>query len=302
MTMETPMTKPVLRRARRALMIAMTVLAAPFAAATAHAEPALWKVQAPQATIYLFGTVHVLKPGVVWRSAAIDSAIKAADTLWLEVPNADDQAVMQPLVMKYGIDPAHPLSTRLDAPTKARFDAFLATLGVAPAQMDPLRPWMAGMAVSLLPLMKAGYDPNSGVEHVLKAEMKGAGKAVDGFETAEQQVHYLADIPSTQELEFFKQSLEDGEKSLTIVNDLVAAWSAGDEAKLETLLNGEMRDKYPDLYQRLLVERNRRFAQRIAELAKGKGVLFVAVGAGHLVGADSVQADLQKLGLTAVRQ
>lgn len=296
------MTRPILPRAVRALMIAIALVFAPFGSGAACAEPALWKVQGPQATIYLFGTVHVLKPGVTWRSAKIDSAIKAADTLWLEVPNADDQTVMQPLIVKYGLDPAHPLSSRLDAPTKARFDAFLGTLGVPPGQLDALRPWMAGMAVSVLPLIKGGFDPKSGVEHVLKTEMQGSGKAVQGFETAEQQIHYLADIPAPQELEFFKQSLEDGEKSLSIVNDLVDAWAAGDEARLETLLNGEMRDKYPDLYQRLLVERNRRFADRIAELAKGKGVMFVAVGAGHLVGADSVQTDLEKLGLTAVRQ
>ena len=86
-----------------------------------------------------------------------------------------------------------------------------------------------------------------------------------------------------------------------MINDLVAAWNSGDEAKLESLLNGEMRDKYPDLYKRLIVERNLRFADKIAELSRGPGVLFVAVGAGHLVGADSVQADLAKLGIKAER-
>ena len=71
----------------RALLLALALL---FGAGNAAAEPALWKVQGPNATIYLFGTVHVLKPAVVWRSAKIDAAIKAADTLWLEVPDADD--------------------------------------------------------------------------------------------------------------------------------------------------------------------------------------------------------------------
>lgn len=288
-----------LRQLVRAGLIA---LALAFCAGPAAAEPALWKVQGQKATIYLFGTVHVLKPDVVWRSAKIDAAITQSDTLWLEVPDADDPATMQPLVVRYGLDPAHPLSGKLDARTKARFDAFLATLGASPAQLDPLRPWMAGVMLSVLPLVKAGYDPNSGVEHVIKGEMHGAGKPVAGFETAEQQIHYLADWPPGGELDFFKSSLDDGEKSVSMIDDLVAAWSAGDETRLEALLNGELRDKYPDLYKRLLVERNLRFASRIADLAKGEGVLFVAVGAGHLVGADSVQADLAKLGITAVRE
>ena len=283
----------------RALLLALALL---FGAGNAAAEPALWKVQGPNATIYLFGTVHVLKPAVVWRSAKIDAAIKAADTLWLEVPDADDPATMQPLVAKYGLDPAHPLSGKIDAATRARLAAFLAPLGAAPAQIDPLRPWMAGVMITMLPLIKAGFDPASGVEHVIKGDMRGAGKPVAGFETAEQQIQYLADWPPGGEVAFFKASLDDAENSVGMVNDLVAAWSGGDEARLETLLNGEMRDKYPFIYKRLLVERNLRFASRIAELAKGQGVVFVAVGAGHLLGADSVQADLARLGIAAVRQ
>jgi uncharacterized protein YbaP (TraB family) len=170
------------------------------------------------------------------------------------------------------------------------------------AQVQPLRPWLAGVLLSTLPLVKAGYDPNSGVEHVIKTEMVAAGKPVQGFETAEQQIRYLADVPPATELEFLKSSLSEGQKAVAMIDDLVAAWGAGDEARLEALLNGEIKDKYPDLYRRLIVERNVRFAAKIAELAKGQGVVFVAVGAGHLVGPDSVQADLAKLGVASARQ
>jgi uncharacterized protein YbaP (TraB family) len=142
---------------------------------------------------------------------------------------------------------------------------------------------------------------------VLRTKVEAAHKPVLGFETAEQQVRYLADLPPAAEIAFFQSSLDDAEKAVDVLNDLIAAWSAGDEAKLEKLLNSDLRDRYPDLYRRLIVERNRRFADRIADLAKGTGangakVILVAVGAGHLVGADSVQADLARLGVTAVRQ
>jgi len=286
---------------RRLVRAAMIPLALSIAG-SACAEPALWKVQTGDATIYLFGTVHVLKPETVWRTPRIDAAIKASDELMLEIPNADDPAAMQPLIMKYGVDPAHPLSSKLDEATKAQFAAVLAPLGASPAQMDPLRPWVAGIAISTLPLAKAGYNLDKGVEHILAGEMKAAGKPVLGFETAEQQIRYLADEPPATELEFFKSSLSDAEKALSIVNDLVTAWANGDEATLEKLLNSEMKDKYPDLYQRLVADRNQHFADRIATLAKGKGTVFVAVGAAHLVGPDSVQADLAKAGLTAVRE
>jgi uncharacterized protein YbaP (TraB family) len=271
-------------------------------ATPAMAEPALWKVTGPDTTIWLFGTVHVLKPDTVWDSPRIDAAIKSADALWLEIPDADDAAAMQGLIVRYGVDPAHPLSSKLDDATRAQFSTFLTGLGADPAQMEPLRPWVAAVMVSTLPLIKAGFDPGKGVEHVVKAQVQAAGKPVQGFETAEQQIRYLADVTPAEELDFFKQSLADGQKATQIVNAMITAWVGGDEPKLEALLNSDMRDGYPNLYKRLIVERNQRFAQKIADLVKGHGVQFVAVGAGHLVGADSIQADLAKLGITAVRQ
>jgi uncharacterized protein YbaP (TraB family) len=280
-------------------------LCALFAAALggpAIAEPALWKVQGSQATVYLFGTIHILKPNVAWRAPKIDAAIKASDALWLEIADNDDPAVMQPLVLKYGVDPAHPLSSKLDAATKAKLAALLAPLGLTPAQFEPLRPWMAGVTLSVLPLMQGGYDINSGAEHVITADMRAAHKPIDGLETAEQQVRYLADMPPAEELDFLKSSLDDGEKAVPELDEMVAAWVSGDQSKLEALLDEEMRDDYPDIYKLLIVERNARFADQIAALARGRGVVFVAIGAGHLAGPDSVQADLAKLGLTAVRQ
>jgi hypothetical protein len=83
---------------------------------------------------------------------------------------------------------------------------------------------------------------------------------------------------------------------------MVAAWEAGDTDKIADLMNADMRTKYPDLYRRLLVERNQRFAKQVADLANGSGVYFVAIGAGHLTGPDSVQSMLEPLHLKAVRQ
>jgi uncharacterized protein YbaP (TraB family) len=161
---------------------------------------------------------------------------------------------------------------------------------------------MAGVALSVLPLTKGGYDINSGAEHVITAQMRAAHKPVEGFETAEQQVRYLADMPRAAELDFFKSSLDDAEKAVPELDEMVAAWVSGDQSKLASLLDEEMRDDYPDIYKLLIVDRNARFADQIAALARGQGVAFVAIGAGHLAGADSVQVDLAKLGVTAVRQ
>ena len=268
----------------------------------AAAEPALWKVQGPHATVYLFGTVHVLKPETQWRSPKIEAAFKASDVLWEEIKDVDDTAAMQPLVLKYGFDVARPLSTKLDAEGKARFAAAAIGLGVTTAQFESLRPWLAGLEVTVLSLQKAGYEANNGVDVALKDMAVKQGKPLRAFETAEQQVRFFADLPQKLEVEFLLSSLDDVDKGAAEFGTLVDAWDAGDTRKLEQVLNDDTKDNYPDLYRILLAQRNQAFADKIETLLKGDGVVFVAVGAGHLVGPDSVQADLAKDGIKAERQ
>ncbi len=270
-------------------------------AGRAAAEPALWVVKGPHATVYLFGSVHVLRKDAPWRSAKIDAAIAGSDSLWLEVTDADDPKVMQPLVMKLGVDAEHPLSTLLSKEEVAKLDGVAKQAGMA-AGRDPLRPWMAALVLGLAPAMKAGFDPNSGVELTLKPEFVKAGKPLHGFETAEQQMHFFADMPQQAQIDYLKSTIEDFDTAPEKLKQMVAAWYAGDEETLDTVFSAEFRSKYPELYRTLIVRRNEGFSAHIAELAKGNGTTFVAIGAGHLVGRDGVPAMLEKMGLHAQRQ
>jgi hypothetical protein len=267
----------------------------------ASAEPALWKVQGPHATVYLFGTVHVLKSTTQWRSPKIQAAFDAAGTLWEEVPDADNAAGAQALIMQYGVDPAHPLSSQLDAAGKAKLTAFETTYGLPDDGIEMLRPWLAAVTFSTLPVMKAGYDPKSGVDLTLKSMADAAHKPVLGFETLDQQMHFFADLPQQQQIDFLLATLDDADGATAQLSRMVDAWSAGDVAALGTLVNGDL-NRYPALYNVLVVQRNRAFAKRIEQLLRGNGVTFVAIGGGHLSGPDSVQVDLAKDGIQAVRQ
>ena len=106
------MLRTVFQPARRAFIGLVSILALGLAAPAA-AEPALWAIRDQDSTIYLFGTIHVLKPETQWRSPRINQALKASDDLVIEVLGADDPAIMQPLVMQYGLDRATPLSQKL---------------------------------------------------------------------------------------------------------------------------------------------------------------------------------------------
>jgi len=282
-----------------AVSLAFSMLLAAFPAA---AEPALWKVQGPHATVYLFGTVHVLKPGTRWRSQKIEAAFKASDVLWEEVKDSDDAEAIQPLVLKYGLDLSKPLSSKLDDAGRAKLAAAEASLNLPQAQLEALRPWMAGLTLTVLPTLKAGYDPKSGADLTLKAMAAEQAKPMQAFETMEQQVRFFADLPQPLEVEYLLSTLDDVSKGTGELDALVDAWEAGDTKKLEALLNSDLKDHYPDLYRILLAQRNQAFADQIETLLKGEGVVFVAVGAGHLVGPDSVQADLAKHGVRSERE
>jgi uncharacterized protein YbaP (TraB family) len=279
------------KRLKRGLAALAILTASAVAAFPAAADPALWVVRDEDSTIYLLGTVHVLRPDTVWRSPAIDRAMAEADALWIEV-EADDPAAMQPLVRKYGLDPANPLSGKLTPEQKARLDAAAAAMGASGAALDPMRPWLAGLTLSIGPLVKAGYDPASGVESRLKAAARDAGKPIRTLETLEQQIGFFADLPPAVELAFLLSALDEMDSGPAMLDALVAAWSAGDMEALNELMVSEMVADYPELYQALLVRRNKDWAGQIQTLLGGKGVSVIAVGAAHLVGDDSVQAQL----------
>ena len=122
------------------------------------------------------------------------------------------------------------------------------------------------------------------------------------FETAEQQLHYFADMPEKQQIDYLIQGIDDFEKDSGKFDTIVASWYAGDDSNIDKLMSEDFKDKMPDLYQVLIVKRNQAFAAQIDKLLKGDGTVFVAVGAAHLVGSDGVNALLPKMGYTVVKQ
>ena len=280
-----------------------TAAAAPAAVLPATGSgPALWVIKDADSTLYLFGTVHVLRPTTAWGSAKVDAAFAAASDVYFEISNPDDQAAILPLIQQYGISPQTPLSSLLTPAEIADLDAAAKTMGASAAQLDPLRPWMAGLTLSVAPLIKAGYDPASGVEAILKARAEAGGKSVRGFETLDEQVRVLATLPEDAQLQFLRSTLESFDAATTELDGLVAAWAAGDVAGIQALGVDEMKATAPAIYDALLTRRNAGFADDIQGLLAGSGTAFIAVGAAHLAGPDSVQAMLETRGVAVEQQ
>ncbi|HYE44272.1 MAG TPA: TraB/GumN family protein [Caulobacter sp.] len=284
-------------RALAALVLGLAVMAG----SPALAQPAMWVIRDHDSTIYLFGTVHLLKPETKWRTPKYDKAFASADEIWLEINDSDDAAALQSLVMTLGMDPANPLSKKLSADEYRRFSAVANKVGLPPAAIDTMKPWLAGITLSVMPMLKAGYDPNSGVESIIKADGKVGSKVIRAFETSEQQLKFFDSMPVAQQIEFLMSSVDDIDEGPAVLDKLVVDWAKGDIKALEDDLVTPMRDEYPALYKVLLVDRNAAWAVTLEERLKGSGVSFVAVGSAHLIGPDSVQALLAKRGIKAER-
>jgi len=272
--------------------------AAPAAAPAIQGQgPALWVIKDADSTLYLFGSVHVLRPTTGWASPRVNAAFDSADQIWFEIHNPEDQAAMMPLIQQYGLSPQTPLSSRLTPEELAQLDVAAKTIGASAAQLDPLKPWLAALSLSVAPLVKAGYDPQSGVELALKARAQAAGKRLHGFETLEKQVGMLATLPDDVQLEFLRETLKDFDEAVEMLDSMVEAWAKGDVQALDRIVVEEMKTDAPELYKVLLVDRNTDWANQIQTLLQGSGTAFIAVGAAHLTGDDSVQSILQSRGV-----
>jgi uncharacterized protein YbaP (TraB family) len=282
-------------RLLRRCLIALLLLSIPV---LTLAHPVLWIAKNGQATVYLFGTVHLLPQDANWSTPQIDTALQQSSRLSIELVD-DDEATMQALVLKYGIDLDHPLSSLLDASDQAKLQqaAEAAKLPGGAAMLQPMRPWLAGLTLTVAPLMQAGLDPKLGVDKILKARMQAAGKPVDGLETSEQQIRMLADMPAAMQLDFLRQALTDVASGPAKIRQLIDAWKTGDVGTIASIENTDLRQQSPALYQQLIVQRNQAWAKTIAARMQQPGVSFVAVGAGHLAGPDSLQKQLEMHGI-----
>ena len=259
--------------------------------------PALWVVKDADSTLYLFGSVHVLRPTTGWASPRVQAAFDSASDIWFEISNPDDQAAIVPLIQQRGLSLDTPLSSRLTPEENTQLDEAAKAMGASAAQLQPMRPWLAALSLSVAPLVKAGYDPKSGVELVLKARAEAAGKPIHGFETIDKQIGILADLPDDVQLAFLRETLKDYDEATVKLDEMVEDWARGDVPAIERLMVQEMKTDSPALYKALLVDRNTDWANQIQTLLQGSGTAFIAVGAAHLAGPDSVQAQLKARGV-----
>ena len=262
-------------------------------------DPALWVVKDADTTIYLFGSIHILKPGLGWFDDGVKTAFDGADQLVLELvepPAAEAQALFGKLAMD---QQGKSLRSKMNDADRAVYDAAMGKLGIPSAAFDPFEPWAAAITMSLLAAQKSGFDPNSGVERQLTAAAKVSNKPIGGLETMAFQLGVFDSLPEAEQIAFLVETAKMIDDVGSTTDKMVAMWASAETESLGQLMNEGLTSR--TLYDALLTKRNANWAQWISAQMKKPGVTFMAVGAGHLAGPTSVQALLPAYGLTATR-
>ena len=254
--------------------------------------PAIWTLADEDTTIHFFGTVHILKPDVEWRTAELDATLAAADALYLEadVTSPEAQATMARLVPQLGVFTDGSKLTDFLTEDEAREVRETAEIiGLPMAALEPMKPWLATVQMSYLSLQQQGYEEGKGVEMVLKALAAEDDIPLRFLETGEQQLNFFADLDIEDQVDFLVASAIQIEEEPGMLDQLVAEWAEGDIDDLAHMLAEPDAMGSEAVYDVLIVERNRAWAEAVADLLEAEaGTFLFAVGAAHLAGEDSV--------------
>ena len=287
-----------------ALFLALPACAKQPARATPHrandADPALWVVRDADTTIYLFGTIHVLKPGLTWFDEAVRQAFDRSGELKLEIVEPE-AAAMAGLIQRQGMLHDGPtLTERLPAAGRPALAKYMRQIGLPQAAYDRMQPWLAATMLQVQTLQRVGYDPASGPETVLAQAARAAGKPVTGLETVEQQIGFFASLSAPAQVAMLDETLDEMPTLQRSMGRMVDEWGRGQTALIARELNDGI-TRSPEAMKVLLIDRNARWADWIKGRMAQPGTVFIAVGAGHLAGPTSVQAELARRGVKVER-
>jgi len=249
------------------------------------------------------GSLHVLTEDYYPLSARIDQAFASSTVLIVEA-DMDELAspgtlmsVMGKAILPDGKTLAQVIGADLHTVVMDRADKA----GVPRAAIERLKPWMVALLLTAPALQAAGFKAEHGIDKHFFDRAKKAGTERRALETVAFQFDRMDLMPAPQQEAMLRATLDDLDTQTSNVKTMADAWASGDTASLEKLLLTEMKSS-PDLYARLLVERNANWVESVETCVKQKTSCFVVVGAAHLVGPDSLVAMLQKKGYTVEQQ
>lgn len=263
-------------------------------------KPALWMVKGNKngslGSTYLFGTIHLLPKNVQWRSPALEKAIQESENLTIEVLGLEDTDTAAKIFSKLAVSGKQPkVENRISASLHDELDHIIDKANIPEFALNRMESWAAALSLASAQTTNLGLSSAEGVDKNLAAQFQAAAKPIKGLETIEQQLGYFDQLPENLQREMLSIVVEEADNSKSAFEELFNAWITGDEAALTKLSNGGLLGD-PNIREQLLVARNQNWVEQLDTILKKPGKSFVAVGAAHLVGPDSVQSMLEARG------
>jgi uncharacterized protein len=263
----------------------------------------LWELHGKHNTVYLLGSIHVLRQSDYPLAAPVLEAYANAKSLLMEV-NLDEissEQVQSEMLGSAILPEGKTLPDVLGNQRYARANQLAREVGVDLSNFDQFAPWFAAEAISQLQLAQLGFQPEAGVEMHFLEKARTDGKSVAGLETVHDQISLFQNMSMDTQAEYLLSSLDQAKDLPAQVDSMVSAWKRGDSQWFVKQIQSEL-GRDPILYQAVLGSRNRKWLPKIEALLNDDKNYLVIVGTGHLVGSGSVIDLLKKDGIGATQR
>jgi uncharacterized protein YbaP (TraB family) len=292
---------------RRRLPLLILAIALQFCAAFAVAQSSvykpgapllMWKVSSPTNSAYVLGSVHLGDPSLYPLPAVIEDAFQRSSVLIVEVDiRKVDPLAMQKLMAAAAYPAGDDLFHHIKPETRAKLTAYLSPYHLPPEIFARVRPWALGVTIESLAMIKAGLNPNDGIDmHFLN---EAGNKRVEQLEDAEWQMKLLEDMPESISDEWLSSAMSQAEGSQDRWAKLERYWSQGAADKMDELVSSDSMSNSAEekAYERRLREdRNPHMTDRLEKCLHSTESCFMVVGAAHVVGKEGIVQELQARG------
>ena len=281
--------------------LALLAISCPALADDAH-PLMLWQVDGSNNSVYLLGSIHMLREEDYPLPSAIYEVYEEAEVLVMELDMDDlDPVAEQSLAIDLGlIKDGRALRDLMGPKLYAEAEELADALQIPLTILEKSEPWFAAINVEMMMLMRIGFDPMQGIEYHLSGLAAGDNKEILGLETTREQLEILDNLSAEAQREMLIQTLSDSMDIADAMNDMVNAWRYGDIEFLADSLLDDMQD-FEELHDAIVVQRNKNWVEEIQELLEKDDDYLIIVGALHLVGEEGVPNLLSQIGHEVVQ-
>jgi uncharacterized protein YbaP (TraB family) len=261
------------------IWLALALATCPVLGAESGHPLSMWRIDGISNSIYLLGSIHMLREKDYPIPSAIYEAYEEAETLIMEIDMDDiDPVAEQAIATELGlIQDGRALRDLMGPELYAEAESLAEELQIPLKLLENSEPWYAAINVEMVMLMRIGFNPTHGVEY-----------------------HFSDNLSPDAQREMLIQTMSDSMELTEIMDEMVNAWYYGDVKFLEDTLLADMQD-LEELHETIVVNRNKNWVEKIQQLLNKKDDYLIIVGALHLVGEEGVPHLLSQRGHDVVQ-